>query len=63
MAVILQVVLNRDGVVERTSIVQGVPLLNQAAQAAVEQWVYSPAYRNGYRIPVIFTVSISFDFR
>ena len=29
MAVILQVVLNRDGVVERTSIVQGVPLLNQ----------------------------------
>ena len=63
MAVILQVVLNRDGVVERTSIVQGVPLLNQAAQAAVEQWVYSPAYRNGYRIPVIFTVSITFDFR
>ena len=63
MTVVLQVVLSRDGIVEQTSIVQGVPELRQAAQDAVMQWQYSPAIRNGQRVPVIFIVSITFDFQ
>jgi TonB family protein len=62
MTVTLQVVLNRDGRVEQTSIVQGAPELHQAAQDAVSQWKYSPAMRSGQRVPVIFIVSITFDF-
>ena len=62
MTVILQVVLNRDGAVEHTSVVQGAPELHQAAQDAVMQWEYSPAMRSGLRVPVIFVVSITFDF-
>lgn len=62
MTVTLQVVLNRDGRVEQTSIVQGAPELHQAAQDAVSQWEYSPAMRSGQRVPVIFIVSITFDF-
>ena len=62
MTVVLQVVLNRDGTVEQTSVVQGAPELHQAAQDAVMQWEYSPAMRSGLRVPVIFIVSITFDF-
>ena len=62
MTVILQVVLNRDGTVEQTSVVQGAPELHQAAQDALMQWEYSPAMRSGLRVPVIFVVSITFDF-
>ena len=63
VVVVLQVVVNRDGIVERTSIVEGLPLLNAAARAAVEQWEYRPALRNGFRVPSVFNVSITFDFR
>ena len=63
VVVIVQVVLNSEGVVERTSIVEGLVLLNQAARDAVQQWEYRPARRNGFRVPSIFTVSITFDFR
>ena len=63
VVVVVQVVVNREGFVERTSIVEGLPLLNAAAQAAVEQWEYRPAVRNGFRVPSVFGVSITFDFR
>lgn len=63
VVVVLEVLLNNEGVVERTSIVEGLPLLNQAARDAVQQWEYRPAFRNGFRVPSIFTVSITFDFR
>ncbi len=63
VVVVLQVVVNRDGIVERTSVVEGLPLLNAAAQAAAEQWEYRPALRNGFRVPSVFNVSITFDFR
>ena len=63
VVVVLQVVVNREGLVERTSVVEGLPLLNAAAAAAVEQWEYRPALRNGFRVPSVFSVSITFDFR
>ena len=63
VVVILEVLLNNEGVVERTSIVEGLPLLNQAARDAVQKWEYRPAFRNGFTVPSIFTVSITFDFR
>ena len=63
VVVVLQVVVNRDGIVERTSVVEGLPLLNAAARAAAEQWEYRPALRNGFRVPSVFNVSITFDFR
>ena len=63
VVVVLQVVVNRDGAVQRTSVVEGLPLLNAAAQSAVEQWEYRPALRNGFTVPSVFSVSITFDFR
>jgi TonB family protein len=63
VVVVLQVVVNREGIVERTSVVEGLPLLNAAARAAAEQWEYRPALRNGFRVPSVFSVSITFDFR
>jgi len=63
VAIELQVVVSSEGEVERATILQGVPLLNQAAQDAVMQWRYSPGYRNGFRVPAIIRVSITFDFR
>jgi protein TonB len=41
-------------------VIQGHPLLDQAAIDAVRQWVYSPTYLNGQAIPVVTTVTVAF---
>jgi TonB family protein len=57
--VLLDVTLKGDGTVGRTSVIEGNPLLAEAAIRAVKQWRYRPLLVNGK--PVLkFVVVISF---
>jgi len=58
--VLLDVTLKEDGTVERTSVIDGNPLLIEAATSAVKQWRYLPLLVEGK--PVLkFVVVVSFD--
>ncbi|MFH1573769.1 MAG: M56 family metallopeptidase, partial [Acidobacteriota bacterium] len=59
--VILQVSINEEGLVSEAKVMKGHPLLNDATVLAVQRWRYSPTFLNGEAVPVIATVSVSFD--
>jgi TonB family protein len=56
----LQVVLNKDGVVEVQKILEGEPSLADAAIAAVKQWRGTPVWLDGSKVNVISTVTFNF---
>lgn len=58
--VILDATIASDGSVADAKVLRSIPLLDQAAVAAVRQWRYEPTYLNGAPIPVIMTVEVSF---
>jgi protein TonB len=58
--VILEAVIGASGNVTDVKILRSVPLLDDAAIAAVRQWVYTPTLLNGVAIPVIMTVTVNF---
>jgi TonB family protein len=58
--VIIEAVIARDGTVDRARVVQGVPLLDDAALDAVRRWLYSATMLNGRPIEVVMNVRISF---
>jgi protein TonB len=45
--VVLMAVIGTNGKVKDVKVVQGHPLLRNAALAAVKQWVYKPTFLNG----------------
>ena len=57
----IEAVIARDGSVAGARVVQGVPLLNQAALQAVRQWRYTPTTLNGVPTEVSMTVRVSFS--
>ena len=57
--VLLDVALKEDGTVEQTSVIDGNPLLAEAARSAVKQWRYRPLLVNGNPV-VKFVVVVSF---
>ena len=59
-AVVLSVVISREGAVENVAVVSGNPLLNEAAIAAVRQWRYRPQVMNGQAVAVQSTVTVNF---
>jgi periplasmic protein TonB len=59
----IECVIDRDGRVASTRVVRGVPLLDAAALAAVEQWRYRPTLLNGVAVPVLMTVTVHFRLR
>ena len=61
--VMLQAIINKDGVVQDLKILRGHPLLNDAATSAVKQWRYRPQTLNGQAIDVITTITVNFSFR
>ena len=61
--VILEAVIGADGRVERVRVLRSVPLLDQAAVDAVQQWVFQPTRLNGEAIPVVMTVTVDFRLR
>jgi periplasmic protein TonB len=58
--VILEAVLDAQGRVESTRVLRSVPLLDQAAIDAVQQWRYTPTLLNGRSVPVIITITVNF---
>jgi TonB family protein len=59
-SVILEATIGPEGNVTAVRVVQGIPLLDQAAIDAVKQWVYTPTLLNGRPVPVIMTVTLNF---
>jgi TonB family protein len=58
----LEVVVDRDGRATNVRVVRGLGAgLDQQAVAAVRQWRFAPARRNG--VPVDVVVDVSVDFR
>lgn len=59
--VILEAIIGVDGSVTDTKVLRSVPLLDQAAMNAVRQWRYTPTLLNGVAVPVIMTVTVTFN--
>lgn len=61
--VILECTINPRGRVEGVQVLRGVPLLDEAAVAAVRQWVYTPTLFRGVPVSVVLTVTVNFTLR
>lgn len=61
--VILEAVIGEDGRVRDARVLQSIPLLDQAALAAVRRWEYSPTRLNGVPVAVVMTVTVKFALR
>lgn len=53
-------IIGKDGLVSNLQLVSGHPLLVQAAQEAVKQWVYKPTLLNGEPVEVVTQLDVSF---
>ncbi len=58
--VALEVVVAANGEVIKTEVKESVPLLDEAAVAAVSRWRYIPTILNGQPVEVIVPVSVNF---
>lgn len=58
--VVVTAIIGADGKVKDVKVLQGHPLLRNAAIAAVKQWVYKPTLLNG--VPVEAETRISLNF-
>jgi protein TonB len=61
--VILEAVLDAEGRVESVRVLRSIPLLDQAAVDAVQQWRFTPALLNGTPVPVVMTVTVDFTLK
>jgi protein TonB len=61
--VILEATIDPSGRVIAARVLKSIPLLNEAAIAAVKQWTYTPTLLNGIPVPVIMTVTVTFKLR
>lgn len=59
--VIIEATIDVDGAVQNARVLRSVPLLDEAALAAVRQWRYSPTLLNGRPVPVVMTVTVNFQ--
>jgi len=60
--VILEAIITAHGAVEDVRVLKSVnPLLDSAAQRAVQQWRYRPATLNGRAVRVYLTVTVTFN--
>ena len=58
--VILEAVIGTTGDVETVRVIRSVPLLDDAAIAAVRQWRYTPTLLNDVPVPVVMSVTVNF---
>jgi protein TonB len=58
--VVLQAIINKDGLVENLTLKQGHPILAPAAIEAVKQWRYKPTLLNGEPVEVEVVISVNF---
>lgn len=61
--VVLEAVINAQGLVQDVRVTRSVPLLDRAALEAVQQWRYTPTRLNGVAIPIIMLVTVTFTLR
>ncbi len=61
--VILEAIVDQQGRVEDVQVLRSIPLLDNAAKAAVRQWQYSPLLLNGKAERFIVTVTVSFKLK
>ena len=59
--VILEAIVNERGRVVNVNLLQGVPMLTDAAVEAVKKWVYTPTLVNGIPTPIVMTVTVRFQ--
>jgi len=59
--VVLEIVIGPTGAVTDTRVLRQNPLLDAAALDAVRKWKYTPTLLNGAPVPVIMTVTLTFD--
>jgi periplasmic protein TonB len=58
--VILEARVGVDGAVKSARVIRSIPLLDEAALAAVQQWRYQPLLLNGTPMPFVLTVTVVF---
>lgn len=61
--VIIQATIGLEGQVIDATILKSVPLLDEAALAAVRQWRYTPTRLNGQSVAVVMSVTVDFRLR
>jgi TonB family protein len=59
--VVVEVHISADGAVTDAKILRSIPLLDEAALAAVRQWRYKPTVVNGTAVPIITTATVTFQ--
>jgi protein TonB len=59
--VIVKALVGKDGHVLNTQVVKSVPVLDDAATAAVKQWVFKPALSNNKPVAVWVAVPVKFS--
>jgi len=59
--VIIEATIDERGNVVRTQILKSIPLLDDAALAAVRQWKFTPTLLNGIAVPIVMTVTVNFS--
>jgi TonB family protein len=60
-AVVVEVTIDRNGRVKDAKVLRSIPLLDQAALDAVQQWEFAPEVLNGVPVPVIVALSVNFS--
>jgi len=60
-AVTIEALIGEDGKVRNAKVIQGKPMLSDAALTAVRQWVFTPTRLNGEPVAVIMTVTVVFS--
>ena len=58
--VLLEAVISRDGTIESLRVINGHPLLVNAAVDAVRQWIYQPTLLNGEPVEVLTQIEVHF---
>ena len=58
--VIVEAIIAADGTVRGARVIRSVPMLDQAALDAVNQWRYTPTMLNGQPMEVIISVNVTF---
>jgi len=56
----LEALISKEGTIESLRVINGHPLLIQAAFDAVHQWRYRPTLLNGEPVEVVTTVTVNF---
>ena len=59
--VILQATIDEEGIVREVKVLRSDPLFDQAAMDAVKQWRFTSPMLNKQKIPVVMTVTVTFN--